>query len=183
VEKPVRTTLIAFLMLLNVPAVQAGPLSGSKHVWLTNSHGERVEFGTVTFTPQADGSSRFVVAASDKLGEYFLAMRPFRCLAGPRQHLCWFPYEVEPVVTEADLTALEYALMFLHKKPAALHLDPSDGLYFRLKRTPNGLEGTLYEVDMEPIVVPGEDRKRPITPAMLREADGSTYWLSRMVIE
>jgi hypothetical protein len=183
VEQSLKTVLFAFLLILNVAFADAGPLSGTKQIWLANSQGERVEFGSVLFVPQADGSVRFAVTVSDKLGEYFLAMRPFRCLAGPRQHLCWFPYEVEPVVTEGDLTALEYALMFLQKKPAALHLNSADGLYFRLTTTPNGLVGTLYEVDMEPIVVPGEDRKRPIKPEMLHETDGSSHWLPRLVIE
>jgi len=161
----------------------AGPLSGTKQIWLANPQGERVEFGRVTFTPQPDGSARFKLEVTGNLGEYFLAMRPFRCLAGEREHLCWFPYEVEPVVTEQDLTPLEYSLMFLRKKPAALHLNPADGIYYRLKVTPQGLEGKLYEVDMDPIVVPGEDRKRPIKPGMLYETDGASHWLPRLVIE
>lgn len=179
----VKAWLSVAVMVLWAGLAHGGPLSGTKQVWLTNSQEERVEFGKVIFTPQPDGSARFKLEITGNLGEYFLAMRPFRCLVGQKEHLCWFPYEVEPLVSEGDLTPLEYSLMFLRRKPAALHLNPADGVYYRLRLTPKGLEGKLYEVDMEPIVVPGDDRKRPIKPGMLHETDGASHWLPRLVIE
>ncbi len=183
VKRTLSGSLGAAILFACAVLSHAGPLAGTKQIWLTNPQGERVEFGNVTFTPLPDGSARFKLEVTGNLGEYFLAMRPFRCLAGEKEHLCWFPYEVEPVVTEQDLTSLEYSLMFLRKKPAALHLNPADGVYYRLKVTQKGLEGRLYEVDMEPIVVPAEDRKRPIKPGMLYETDAASHWLPRLVIE
>ena len=50
--------------------------------------------------------------------ERFLAMRPFRCLTGSRAQLCHMPYGNNGSITGDDLQPLEYALMFLHMRPA-----------------------------------------------------------------
>jgi hypothetical protein len=181
-----RNFVMAFLVACGMAAAtaQTAPLQGAKTVWLSNAQGERVQWGTVKFDPQADGSLRFDVTPSDALREHFLAMRPFKCLAGAREQLCWFPYtKVAQVITNNDFTPLEYALMFLHTKPAALHVNSANGLYYRLKRTERGLTGTLFDVDMDPIVVPRADVQRPIKPAMLFAADPASHWLPVMTIE
>ena len=42
-----------------------------------------------------------------------------------------------------DLTDLEYQFMFLQKPRAAVSLDPQNGVYYEMKRTAKGIEGTL----------------------------------------
>jgi hypothetical protein len=163
---------------------QTSPLSGEKTIWLSNAQGERVAWGKINFMPKADGAVGFSITPAEALREHFLAMRPFKCLAGARQQLCWFPYTVPAaVVVGEDYGALELALMFLHTKPGALHISPGNGLYFRLQRQGNGLRGALHDVDMDPIVVPRGDPQRPIKPAMLFAADPASHWLPQLSIE
>lgn len=179
-------SLLAFLALLGLaaPGAHAQELSGSKRITLSNSAGERVVIGSVRFTPVGEARWRFEVELDkSKFGEYFLAMRPFRCLAGERQHLCHFPYGEEREITREDLQPLEYALMFMRKKPAVLHLDSRDGIYYRLAWSGGKLGGTLFDVDFDPIVVPKGDRRRPIRHDQLIEADEGTHWLPRLTIE
>ena len=123
-------------------SAQTAALAGTKTIWLTNAQGEKVQWGTVVFEPPVAGRQKFAVNPSAELKEHFLAMRPFKCLAGPRQQLCWFPYtQVAQEIVGNDYTPLEYALMFLHTKPAALHVNSGNGLYYRLARSERGLAG------------------------------------------
>jgi hypothetical protein len=167
-----------------VASGQTAPLVGSKTIWLTNAQGDKVQWGTVVFEPPVAGKQKFAVNPSPELKEHFLAMRPFKCLAGPRQQLCWFPYtQVAQEMVGNDFTPLEYALMFLHTKPNALHVNSGNGLYYRLARTERGFIGALHDVDMDPIVVPRADRERPIKPAMLSVAEPGSNWLPVLLIE
>jgi hypothetical protein len=175
--------VVAF-SLANFASAQDAALSGTKIIWLTNAQGEKVQWGTVAFEPPAGGKQKFAVNPSPELKEHFLAMRPFKCLAGARQQLCWFPYtQVAQEIVGNDFTPLEYALMFLHTKPAALHVNSGNGLYYRLARSERGLVGKLHDVDMDPIVVPRADRERPIKPAMLSAAEPGSHWLPVLLIE
>lgn len=169
-------------------AALADALSGGKSIVLGNAQGERVAIGKVEFTPQGDGRSRFKVTLDDKLEEYFLAMRPFRCLTGPTQRLCHFPVEREaPVVSEGDLVPLEYALMFMRTAPASLHVDPFNGVYFRMKVADGRIEGRLHDVDMDPFItpdsVPVERRTRPLRDADLSAGEPGSHWLPLIFIE
>ena len=162
----------------------ANPLSGEKSVWLANASGERVRIGNVKFEPVANGRSSFAFRLDEsRFGEYFLAMRPFRCLAGSTQFLCHFPYGSEREVALDDLSALEYQLMFMHKKPASVNLDSRNGLYWKLRVDGERLVGTLYDADMDPIIVPQGDRRRPVTEEFLQRADDGSHWLPRLTIE
>lgn len=178
-----RMSLIMPLALW-VASALANPLAGEKSVWLANPAGEKVRIGSVKFEPLANARASFTFRLDEsRFGEYFLAMRPFRCLVGSTQNLCHFPYGGEREVSAGDLAPLEYQLMFLHKKPASVNLDPRDGLYWKLRADGDRLVGTLYDADMEPIVVPGDDRRRPLTEEFLQRADEDSHWLPRLTIE
>jgi hypothetical protein len=160
------------------------PLAGEKTIWLSNAQGERVAWGKISFVPKSESVVGFSITPSDALREHFLAMRPFKCLAGARQQLCWFPYTVPAAeIKGEDLGALELALMFLHTKPGALHINSGNGLYYRMRREGNGLRGALHDVNMDPIVVPQGDPQRPIKRSMLSEADPASHWLPQLSIE
>jgi hypothetical protein len=172
------------LLFSGIASAQNAVLAGTKTIWLTNAQGDKVQWGTVVFDPPVGEKQKFAVNPSPDLREHFLAMRPFKCLAGPRQQLCWFPYtQVAQEIVGNDFTPLEYALMFLHTKPAALHVNSGNGLYYRLARSECGLVGHLHDVDMDPIVVPRNDRERPIKPAMLSVGESSSHWLPILLIE
>jgi hypothetical protein len=181
-----RFAVLAGALALAWP-LQAAELSGTRQVILSNGQGERVSIATVAFEPAGAGRWRFKLQLDEsRFGEHFLAMRPFKCLTGSRQQLCHFPYASEAIVAADDLVPLEYALMFLHTKPAAVNVDARNGVYYRLRwkdGTPGAIEGRLYDVDMDPIVVPQGDRRRPIRNEHLIAADEDSHWLPRLSIE
>lgn len=181
-------TFITILFLAAAGLAHGFELRGAHAIVLSNAQGERVVIGTVAFTPTGDGRFRFAVTMDDKLEEYFLAMRPFRCLSGPQQRLCHFPIEREaPIIATDDLVPLEYALMFMRTPPKSLHVNPFNGVYYKLTLTDKGIEGRLNDVDMDPFItpdsVPVERRQRPIRPQDLSPGDDSSHWLPRLTIE
>ncbi len=183
------TTLLAVLACLCITStVSAAPFSGKRAIVLSNAAGERHTIGHVNFTDAGNGKSAFKVTMADNMQEYFLAMRPFLCLTGPVQRLCWFPVHNEtPLVSEDDLLPLEYALMFMRTKANDLHVNPFNGLYYKLRREGDRLVGDLLEVDMAPFIAPDilpvGERQRPLKPADFNEADPGSNWLPRMSIE
>jgi hypothetical protein len=167
----------------------AQTLEGKKTITLFDGGSERVVIGTAVFTPAVDGKTQFKIELdSEKFGEYFLAMRPFKCVTGARQHMCHFPLtRVGDTFSADDLLPLEYALMFMHKKPAMVSLNSRDGLYYQLTRTAKGFSGRIADVDMEPVIVPDSvpvaQRARPIRKTDLHVSDPSAYWLPFISIE
>lgn len=179
--------LFAFALLLPVTAFAAA-LIGTRQIVLSNAAGERHVIGTVHFSDAGSGKSTFRVEMADVMQDYFLAMRPFLCLTGEAQRLCWFPVKnEEPVVSDDDLLPLEYALMFMRSKPKDLHMNPFNGLYYRLRRDGDKLVGKLYEIDMEPFIVPDSrppgERKRPLKARDFNDADPVTNWLPSITLE
>jgi hypothetical protein len=166
----------------------AADLSGSRGIWLSNAEGKRQRIGTVVFSPAGAGQSRFKVSMDESLEEYFLAMRPFRCLTGPRQRLCHFPVEREAqVISAGDLVPLEYALLFMRTAPKSLHIDPFNGLYYKMSMTERGIVGQVHDVDMDPFItpdsVPVERRQRPVSAVDLAPGDPRSHWLPILRIE
>ncbi|HEY9191921.1 MAG TPA: hypothetical protein VIO81_03520 [Methyloversatilis sp.] len=183
-----RLLCVAMLCVTCGSVARADVLSGSKTISLSNDQGERVAIGRVVFTPEADGRTRFSITLDDRLEEFFLAMRPFRCLTGAAQRLCNFPVVREaPLVSERDLVPLEYALMFMRTAPAALHINPFNGVYYRMKVVDGRIEGAVHDVDMEPFIVPDsvplERRTRPLRDADLNPGDPRSHWMPRLTIE
>jgi hypothetical protein len=174
--------LMACLALLASLPVRADALEGEKTVFLRNEV-QRVAIGKIRFTRDGAGH-RFAFSPDPSVfGERFLAMRPFLCLDGEKQSLCRFPYASPGKIDDMDLTDLEYEFMFLRKPRASVSVDPANGLYYELRRTPAGFTGILREVDMTPIVVPEGDRRRPIRREHLLPADPRGHWLPELVIE
>ena len=180
-------SLFALLVCLLLPA-QAAELSGLKTIRLSNPAGEQQEIGKILFTPLPSGRSSFKITLAPDLEEYFLAMRPFRCLTGPQQRLCHFGVEREAQEVGADdFVPLEYALMFMRTAPKSLHVNPFNGLIYKMKREGQRIEGRLYELDMDPFIapdtVPLDRRQRPIQPGDLSLGDPTTHWLPTLIIE
>lgn len=169
-------------------AGMAADLTGTRGIWLSNAAGEKHRIGTIVFTPAEAGKTRFKITMEETLEEYFLAMRPFRCLTGPTQRLCHFPVEREAaLISSADLVPLEYALLFIRTAPKSLHIDPFNGIYYKMSWTERGITGELHDVQMDsfiaPDIVPVERRQRPIGYSDLSRGDSRSHWLPILTIE
>ncbi len=178
----------ALIFLTASLSAAAAALTGERKIILSNAAGERHQIGQVRFADAGNGRSRFEVVMGDTMQEYFLAMRPFSCLTGPVQRLCWFPVKnEEALVSDSDLLPLEYALMFMRTRTHDLHVNPFNGLYYKLQREGDRLVGQLYEVDMAPFIAPDilplEERKRPLKATDFFEADPGSNWLPVLTIE
>ena len=188
--QPLRRMCALFVLasLVAAGAATAAPLTGERRIFLSNAAGERHLIGHVRFADAGSGRSSFEVTMAPTMQEYFLAMRPFLCLTGPVQRLCWFPVKnEEALVNDSDLLPLEYALMFMRTRTHDLHVNPFNGLYYKLQREGDRLVGRLFEVDMAPFIAPDilpvEERKRPLKAADFFEADPGSNWLPVLTIE
>ncbi|MGH8752256.1 MAG: hypothetical protein ACREUV_11200 [Burkholderiales bacterium] len=178
--KPTRFFITCILLL--PLAAAAAELSGRKTVTLHSAQGESIVVAYIDFIP-GDGGTGFVLAPEGKdFGDYFLAMRPFKCLSSAREQVCHFPQKTPGFIGENDFIDLEYALLFLYKKPSATSVDPWNGIYYELQRTPQGFEGVLKEADFNPFVLPRDEKSRPVGKPQLYPVDPKSHWLPRMTI-
>jgi hypothetical protein len=179
---------IAGISLLGTAHAIAEPLSGTHNIVLSNASGEHHTIGKIIFSDGGNGKTAFQIEMASNMEEFFLAMRPFLCLTGEKQRLCWFPVKNEKaLISPDDLLPLEYALMFMRTKAKDLHVNPFNGLYYKLSWTQQGITGKLFEVDMAPFIapdtVPLERRQRPLEKKDFYEADLGSNWLPMLRIE
>ncbi len=187
----IRSWFAALLWITSLAAsipVLAGDWTGTRNIILSNAAGERHTIGQVIFSDGGEGKTAFRIEMATNMQDYFLAMRPFLCLTGPVQRLCWFPVHNEAaLISEDDLLPLEYALMFMRTKSTDLHVNPFNGLYYRLRIEGQRMTGTLFEVDMAPFIAPDilpvEQRQRPLQAKDFFEADTGSNWLPILSIE
>jgi hypothetical protein len=183
--------LILLCLLISMGLAQAGqpaPLQGTHEIVLSNAAGERVNIGKIRFSDAGAGKTAFKIDLATNMEDFFLDMRPFLCLTGPVQRLCLFPVQNEPaLISVDDMVPLEYALMFMRTKAKDLHVNPFNGLYYKLQWDEKGISGKVFEVDMAPFIapdiVPVERRKRPLQPKDFFEADLNSNWLPQLSIE
>jgi len=176
--------LLLLALLLTSLGARADGLDGEKVVFFGNAAGERVAIGLLTLTPVAEGRWKFKFALDpNRFAEYFLSMAPFRCMQTPRRSLCHFPYGQRDEVSANDWSALEYQLLFMYKAPAALSINSRSGMRWKLHREGDRLVGTLYDADMEPIIVPSANRDDPLTAEFLQPAETGSHPLPELVIE
>lgn len=175
-------TVLTFCFLVAAtppPALSAPALSGTKAITLVAAGGERVRVGSVTFTAEGDGAAISVKLDDPALTPEFLSMRPFNCLHDAKEWWCHlaYPYELSGRVTAADLTDLEYSLLFISKGPNAYGIDAWNGLYFKLALGEDGaITGAVHETDLNALAVPPGDRKmRVIGPAALTKAEPGAH--------
>ena len=167
-------------------AAPATALAGTKTITLVTAGGDRVALGSVTFTPDGDGARIAVKLDNPALTPEFLSMRPFNCLHDAKEWWCHlaYPYELAGRVTAADLTDLEYSLLFIGKGPNAYGIDAWNGLYFRLALGEDGvISGAMHETDLNALAVPPVDRKaRLIGPEALTKVEPGAHRFQRVEI-
>lgn len=159
---------------------------GEKTVSLVDQRGGLHPVATVVFTPAETGSSYTIEWRDDVFTDHFLSMRPFKCLEGAQKHWCRvpYPYEIRRVVSEGDLTDLEYDLLFVWKGATEYGINLWNGVYYELESEDGRLVGTLHEMDMDKLGVPPEaGNPRPIRDVDLEEGYPESHWLPGLVIE
>jgi len=113
-------------------------------------------------------------------GDFFLSMRPFRCITHGDKMLCHlpYPYENRRVIGRDDLTDLEYDLLFIARSPTEYGIDPWNGRYFRLRWDGDRIVGEMYETDLDVLAAPPDAGDfRPLADAdMLRVEPSDTQW-------
>ena len=181
------TLLWIMSLMIALPAL-AADWSGTRNIVLSNAAGERHTIGQIIFSDGDRGKTAFRIEMAENMQDYFLAMRPFLCLTGPVQRLCWFPVHNEPaLISKDDLLPLEYALMFMRTRSTDLHVNPFNGLYYRLRAEGDRIAGSLFEVDMAPFIAPDvlpvEQRQRPLKAKDFYDADAGSNWLPFLSIE
>ncbi len=151
-------------------------------VYAEDGQGDRIAIATVDLT---DAGPYTINMNGDVFTDHFLSMRPFKCLEGPGKHWCHvpYPYDINRDIS-ADLTDLEYDLMFVWKDATDYGINMWNGVYYRLSEHDGILTGELLEMDMDLLSAPPpKGELRPLRPQDLHESDPASHWLPRIVIE
>ncbi len=159
-----------------------GLSAGDYAVWLQEDTGARQRLATVLV---ADDGGYSVTMAQAGFSDYFLSMRPFRCLDGDQKLWCHvpYPYEIKRNISN-DLVDLEYDFLFLWKDAGSYGIDLWNGVYYVLEPSGNGAVGQLHEIDMNELSVPPEaGQLRPVKQADLEPGEEGRHWLPTLVIE
>jgi hypothetical protein len=188
---PMRLCRLALLVLACGAAAwapaAAQPLAGARQITLHQRDGAAVALGTVMFTPTAEGRSSFVLALRhEAFKDFFLSMKEFKCVESPVEIFCHvpYPYPQPGTVSATDLAWLEHSLLFMFKTPAEFGAKLWNGVYFQLKATDRGLEGTPQAVDLNRISAPPDKPGVPPYPPALRDdiAPAARFY-NRLTIE
>ena len=165
----------------------AWDLAGTHTVLLHARDGSTMPLGTVQFTPRADGRSDFRLALDGaRFKDFFLSMKEFKCIEGQTEILCHvpYPYPQPGTVGPADLAWLEHSLLFMFKTPAEFGAKLWNGVYFQLRVTERGLEGTPQAVDLNRISAPSATPGvPPFKPALRDDMAPGARWFNRLTIE
>ena len=154
-----------------------------KTIYLHSAESQPISVGAAVF--EADGRYR-INWDDSKFEDFFLSMRPFKCLEGPEKLWCrvGYPYDIKRNISSGDLTDLEYDLLFVWKNANDYGINMWNGVYYDLQTVNAGFKGELFEVDMDILAAPPEDGSlRPITPDLMEKGDPSSHWFPTLTIE
>lgn len=171
-----KSLLILGLLLTSSVAVAGFPDTAG--VYLIDAQQRETRIADVNFTATDTGATAVQITIdTDQFTEHFLSMRPFRCIEGDTEWFCYlgYPYDLRSLITEDDLTDLEYQLLFIRKAPSEFGIDAWNGLYYQLQLQPDGtITGQLLEGDLNSLQSPpAETYARPIDLGEFIEADKS----------
>ena len=178
--------VLGTMLLCLLTSAHGSELAGEKRLRLVDGEGSEIDVGTVRFTQAGDTARYEIDWAYDKFGEYFLSMRPFKCLEGPEKLWCRvpYPYEIRREVSAEDLTDLEYDTLFIWKKASEYGINMWNGVYYRFEMTDEGLIGTLHEIDMDVLSAPPDDGNlRPVGEFDIELGDAESHWLPELRIQ
>lgn len=188
-------------------AAQAQPQAwepvGRQRIIATLADGTRIELGRVVFSPAGEGQIAFQLDWHTQPGgpfkDHFLSMREFKCIDGATELSCQVPYpHGNPKTVSRPATAqpqsestqwtqwawLEHSLMFFFKRPADYGAKLWNGVYFELRPTPQGLQGTPRAIDLNLIAAPPvQPGVPPYKPALRDDMPAQARWLRSLSIE
>ncbi len=170
-------SLIMITLPLSISGVKAAEMT-EKTIYLIAKDGSRFPAGTISFQPKDGGETYKINWNDQKFGDFFLAMRPFKCIEGKIMY-CQLPYpfKTRKLITSTDLMDLEYDLLFIQKLKKNYGINFWNGVYFRLKRGEDGtITGKVWETDMNELAIPPDDEYgRPIGGEDLVEAGAGKH--------
>lgn len=158
----------------------------SASIYLLDQNAEELKIGRVEFAPLGDDQYNVnVTIDSPAFSDQFLSMRPFDCIAEAAEWYCYlpYPYELRRTVSIADLTELEYQLLFIWKSPSDFGIDAWNGVYYQLAWQDDGsLHGTLLQGDLNVLAEPPEPNSHPIDLGEFIEEGGDKRRFPALVI-
>lgn len=183
--RPLGACLLFGTAILGVmgPA-KAWEMAGTKQVELRTRDGTTIPIGTVVFTSGPDAISFTVDLYRANFKDFFLSMREFKCVEGPEVQ-CYvpYPYANPGTVKAGDMTWLEHALLFMFKTPSEYGAKLSNGLYYTLRPTADGLVGTPQSIDLNDIAAPPLDTAAPPFDAASRtKIEPDARWIEALII-
>lgn len=178
----------ALLALLAAASVMAQPVA--KTVFLIDQQGAETPIATVKMESMTDDAfSAEVVLHEQPFSDHFLSMRPFKCVtSADGNQLCYlpYPYDIKRQISDADLTDLEYQLLFIRRSATDYGINPWFGIYFQLSAdndTLSTITGTLHEVNLDLLASPPDaGNLRPLPDDEIHEADPGQHPWPRLVI-
>ena len=174
------------LMVL-LPSAQAFELQGEKTLVAETRDGQHTRIGRVEFTPAEKGQAKIRVSMDHAvMRDHFLSMREFKCLAAALEVTCHvpYPYANPATVSQDNWQWLDHHLLFLFKKPADFGAKLWNGIIFRWRMTPTGLEGLPQAVDLNLISAPPD--KFDLPPYGLADSEPfapDARWIRKLRIE
>ncbi len=183
----VRRFCLNFLFVLGLFSTQSfAALDGDRGIFLVDKEGNQQRIASISFTPKGDGYIYQIGLDAEHFEDQFLSMRPFKCLMGGAQVICYveYPYANERYIEKGGLTSLEYDLLFLHKSPTEYGINLWNGIYYKLKLIGDEIKGQIFELDMNVLSAPPEEGViRPITDDDIFEGDVDNQRFPELLIK
>ena len=179
------SALAAWLCIAGPIQACAFDLQGTKHVVAHTMDGKDIAIGTVTFTPQGDKATYQLDMDMSRFKEFFLSMRPFKCLEGP-DIWCYvpYPYAHPHIVSATDYAWLEHDLLFFWKTPQSYGAKMNNGLIYALAATDKALVGKPQAISLDRIASPPDDLETPPYQAADRDdIEAGSRWIESLRIE
>ena len=179
---------MALATLIGAPSMALDLDISKPSDWLISLHpqtGEAIGVGSISFEPVDGGLTYRLDWDDSQFTDQFLSMRPFKCLEGPKKQWCRvpYPYENRRVVSEADLTDLEYDLMFIWKNQGDYGINMWNGVYYQIETAQGALIGEMNDMDMDLLSAPPDAGiLRPIGEFDVEPADPDSHWLPKLVL-
>ena len=173
------------LLLFSSIAAVADPLNGEKKVFLESINGEQLHIANIKLETISAEIFYTLTIRDEPFSNQFLSMRPFQCIMGEQQVMCYvpYPYAKKGHITKNDLSNLSYDLLFLHKNPSEYGINLWNGMFYKLKMKENSITGIVHEVDMNIIASPPENKDAPFAEDEIFEADVGNYVYPKIIIK
>jgi len=168
--------ILAATLGLATPAI-----ADTRTVYLEDAAGTRTQIATLDI----DDTGKYAVSMEGAFGDFFLSMRPFKCLEGPGKNWCHVPY---PYPLARDLsdnpTDLSYDFLFVWKNTNDYGINMWNGVYYDIAEVDGTYVGTLHEMDMDLLSSPPPaDLTHPLRAQDIHASDPDSHWLPTLIIE